>query len=231
MKADFLLAIKPRLLSVANATITTMKREPTVEEWLNSLAAKQPTPGGGAVAALSSAIAAALIGMVSIYTTGLKFANESERMQVIHDDVARLRADALKLMSDDEVAFRAVGDAYKLPNETANQKAARADAIKASLVAACLPPKQVIELARKLIPLNEELVENCNINVISDVAVAATNIKAAIEAAIVNIEINRNFIKDKLIKNELGKNIEEARASILQADKIVDSVEQRINSK
>jgi methenyltetrahydrofolate cyclohydrolase len=53
----------------------TAGRDETIGTFLDKLAAKTPAPGGGAVAALHAAEAAALLAMVARYTTGPRRVN------------------------------------------------------------------------------------------------------------------------------------------------------------
>ena len=57
-------------------TITTQ----TVNELLTSLAAKQPTPGGGAVAGILAALSTSLAQMVLAYTEGKSRYKEHEKL-------------------------------------------------------------------------------------------------------------------------------------------------------
>jgi formiminotetrahydrofolate cyclodeaminase len=207
-----------------------MSNEVTLDSWLESLSAKQPTPGGGAVAALSAALAAALIGMVSIYTTGEKWPDRTEKMQDIHDTAARFRQEALQLIEADAVAFRQVGAAYGLPRETAADKTARSQAIQEALLAAAQPPIQTALLAESLLNLTNELSRSGNPNVISDVAVAASNIRASLEAAIVNIEINERLINDPDAKAGLKQAVAQASALLKKTDDIVKTVRQEMGA-
>src|SRR5204862_328855 len=97
----------------------------TLVEWLEQLASKQPTPGGGAAAALAAATSAALVGMVSNYTTGPKWQDREARMQQIASEAAKLRQQALTLMDADAKAFAKVGEAYKSPHVTDTETEAR----------------------------------------------------------------------------------------------------------
>lgn len=200
----------------------------TLEEWLSELASKQPAPGGGAAAALSAAVSAALLGMVSTYTTGPKWADRQGRMQAINTEVAKLRSQALTLMQADADAFAKVGAAYRLPKTTADEQASRQAAIQAALTAAADPPGQVVELASGLTSLAGELVDTGNPNVISDVAVAASNARAALEAAIANIEINQQLIKDAATKHDLQSVVQKANESIAMADLVVQAVHRKV---
>jgi len=200
----------------------------TTEDWLASLAAKQPTPGGGAVAALLAATAAALLGMVSIYTTGPKWPTQSDNMKKLSDKLDVLRRSGLTLMAKDEEAFAKVGAAYQLIHETAHQKAVRKDAIEQALIGAAEPPTQVIQLSVDLLAIARELAKSGNPNVISDVSVAASSIRAALDAAIVNIEVNQQFIKRSDAKNKLQSIIEQAKDASLQTEQVVSQVRERI---
>lgn len=198
-------------------------------EWLDSLAAKQPTPGGGAAAGLAVATAAALVGMVSIYTTGDKWVDQNERMQAIHEEAAKLRQEGLSLMTADGLAFAAVGAAYGLPRESEDEKSTRQQAIQAALVGAAEPPRQAAETAAKVLGFAEELVNTGNPNVISDVAVAGTFVRAALESAIDNIEINERAINDESVKVILRAAIDKAHADVQKADQVVAAVRTRMS--
>ena len=90
-------------------------RNDTVEDFLQSLAARVPAPGGGATAALHAAQAAALVAMVARYSEGPRFAEHAELVHEVRDTADQLRDEALTLAEDDVAAFTAVTEAYRLP--------------------------------------------------------------------------------------------------------------------
>ncbi|MFC6258090.1 cyclodeaminase/cyclohydrolase family protein, partial [Kocuria oceani] len=97
----------------------------TLNDYLERLASREPTPGGGAAGALHAAQGAALIAMVARYTTGARYAQheeESLRIAARADDIIPA---ALQLADDDEKAFAAVIAAYRLPSASAEDRAAR----------------------------------------------------------------------------------------------------------
>lgn len=204
-----------------------MKNE-TVESWLDALAARTPTPGGGAAAALAAATSAALIGMVTNYTTGEKWADREQIMKELTIEASTLRLQALELADADAAAFAGVGAAYKLPNGTDSEKAAKSTAIQTALIAAAVPPQTVAELSKKLVDLCEELIEASNPNVISDVAVAASMAHAALESAIINIEINQQMITDKETASSLMQAVQEAANTLVRAEAVVQQVRSKI---
>ncbi len=203
-------------------------KDETVEDWLRDLAARTPTPGGGAVAALAAATSAALISMVTNYTTGPKWAEVEDQMKQINKQADALRLQGLSLSDADARAFAKVGAAYKLPSESIDDRAEKAEAIQTALIGAAEPPRKVAELAQKLVKLAEELIETSNPNVISDVAVAASMANSALESAIVNIEINQHLIKNEAVKDNLQQSIELAEESMKLADNVTKQVRRKI---
>ncbi len=202
----------------------------SVKEWLERLSAKVPVPGGGAVAALAAAISAAQLGMVSAYTTGPKWQDREAEMQSFNDELSSLREQAILLMSKDAEAFTNVRTAYNLPRTTDKEKAERHEVIQRSLAVAAEPPRQTTELALRLTDIAEKLVTICNPNVISDVAVAVSMTRAALESAIVNIEINKQQLEDAGTTRKLQSAIQESEAAMQKADEIVSAVRKRIGT-
>ncbi|MFF1829222.1 cyclodeaminase/cyclohydrolase family protein [Paenarthrobacter sp. NPDC058040] len=201
----------------------------TINDYLARLAARQPTPGGGAAAALHAAQGAALVSMVARYTTGEKYAEHSALVARITNDADQHREEALGLADADETAFQGVIDSYKLPSDTEELKAAKKAAIDAALVEAAQTPAQLIRLAGNIVALATELFDVANANVISDIAAAADAARAAATTARVNIDINVVAIKDQSIRAELATQTDGLEDKVvLAADLLVKRVRERI---
>ena len=203
-------------------------RDDTVENFLEQLAGRAPTPGGGATAALNAAQAAALVAMVGRYSNTPKYAEHADRINDIVLTADRLRAGALRLAEADVDAFGAVGGAYKLPKDSPDQAVARTEAIAAALVEAGRVPANVVRLADEILCLAEELEPIGNPSVISDVAAAADAARAAATTARVNVEINLGGIIDQDIVAELVTAIADVDDFSLRADKVTAAVRDRI---
>jgi len=203
-------------------------RDDTVENFLEQLAGRAPTPGGGATAALHAAQAAALVAMVGRYSNTPKYAEHADRINDIVLTADRLRAGALRLAEADVDAFGAVGGAYQLPKDSPDQAVARTEAIAAALVEAGRVPANVVRLADEILCLAEELEPIGNPNVISDVAAAADAARAAATTARVNVEINLGGIIDQAIVAELVTAIADVDELSLRADKVTAAVRDRI---
>lgn len=91
----------------------------SVESFLDALASKSPTPGGGSAVAVLGAMGAALVSMVANLTIGKKNyeAVEAEMLDALQA-ANQLREHILSLVAADIAAFDQVMAAYGLPKET-----------------------------------------------------------------------------------------------------------------
>jgi formiminotetrahydrofolate cyclodeaminase len=201
----------------------------SAETWLFDLADRTPTPGGGAAAGMLAAIGAALIGMVTAYTTGEKWQEREPRMRELNAEAAELRSTALALVGEDEAAFGSVGAAYRMPRSNDAEKSARAQAIQAALVGAADPPARIARLAERLVDIADELVESGNPNVVSDVGVASAAAGAALEAAVLNIEINLRQILDPQVSAGLRSEVAAATQYVRRAEAVTGRVREAIS--
>jgi formiminotetrahydrofolate cyclodeaminase len=201
----------------------------TINDYLARLASREPTPGGGAAAALHAAQGAALVAMVARYTTGSKYEQHAELVTRIIGSADGLVAQALRLADADQHAFQGVIDAYKLPTGTDDLKAARTASIQDALIQAAKTPAQLILVAGAVVDLATELFEVANANVISDVAAAVDAARAAATTARVNIDINVVAIKDTETRSRLADQTDGLEDKVLlAADTLVKRVRERI---
>lgn len=201
----------------------------TINDYLSRLASRQPTPGGGAAAALHAAQGAALVAMVARYTTGAKYEQHAAYVNRITSAADHLIVEALRLADADEHAFQAVIDSYKLPSSTDDLKAARKAAIQDALVQAAHTPAQLIKVAGEVVDLATEIFDVANPNVISDVAAAADAARAAATTARVNIDINVVAINDADARSRLAEQTDGLEDKVvLAADSLVKRVRERI---
>lgn len=201
----------------------------TINDYLSRLASRQPTPGGGAAAALHAAQGAALVAMVARYTTGAKYEEHAALVNRITSAADHLIVEALRLADADEHAFQSVIDSYKLPSDTDDLKAARKAAIQDALIQAAHTPAQLIKVAGEVVDLAAEIFDVANPNVISDVAAAADAARAAATTARVNIDINVVAINDTDARSRLAEQTDGLEDKVvLAADSLVKRVRERI---
>lgn len=166
-------------------------REKPLEVFLHDLAARKPTPGGGATAALTGALAASQAAMCAEYTTGReKFKAVKTEMK---EAAARLRAlgeTFLDLCDEDVRAYENFTAAAKLPKEDEPQRAERCRRLTETLEAAVGVPENILASCKEAFEFVERLSEVGNPLLISDIGVAAALLEAAAQSAALQIEVN-----------------------------------------
>ena len=188
--------------------------EQTVEAFLKGLASDDPTPGGGAVAALAGATGAALISMVSNLTIGKRGYEEAEeRMHWMLEEAEAARTEFLGLADRDATAFDGVMTAFKMPKETDAEKAVRSKAIQAGYESAARVPLEIAKRATELMELARETTEIGNVQAASDGACAGQALASAVWCATYNVEINAAALKDPAKAQALRDEVSALRAS------------------
>ena len=205
-------------------------RDEKIGDFLDQVADRVPAPGGGASAALQSALGAALLGMVARYSTGEKYAEHQETISRIIAEADELRSIALRLAEADAEAFLAVAEAYRLPQASEPDSAARSAAIARALADAAWPPAQLIGVAGMVVDLAEALVVIGNRNVISDVAAAAEAARAAAATARVNVEISLAGVLDAQASLEMIAQADQADGIIARAEQVTTAVREQIRA-
>lgn len=175
-----------------------MIQDQPIQQFLDELASKSATPGGGSAAAIMGAMGAALVGMVCNLTVGKKNyeAVEAEMADVLARADA-LRAQSMDLIRADIEAFDRVMAAYALPRETEEDKAARGKAVQEALKAATEVPLVCARLCADIIELSEIAAQKGNRNLISDAGVAVMAAHAALKSAALNVYVNAKGVKDE----------------------------------
>lgn len=202
----------------------------TIQEFLDELASDAPAPGGGSAAALSGALAAALVAMVCRLTIGKKnYESAGAELEVLLARVQDRARVLLELMEADAAAYARVISTYKLPKEDEQQKAARAAATQAALKQAAEVPFQIAGACADVLDMALPVAAKGNKNAASDAGAAALLAEAGLRAAVLNVEINLALIKDEAYVQDLRARLEPfTRARAEQKESIVQLVESRL---
>jgi len=195
-----------------------------LDSFLSELASSSPAPGGGSVAALSGAIGSALSSMVCNLTIGKeKYIKVQDEIKKVLNKSEQLRKKLTKLIDKDTQAFNDVIKAFKMPKETEKQIEFRKKAIQEGYKTAAGVPLETAKLCEEILDLAKVIAEKGNQNSITDAAISAIMAKSGVDAAILNVKINLNSIKDeKYVKNiniqlnELQKNTSKKTEDILK---------------
>jgi len=193
-----------------------------LREFANELSSDSPAPGGGSVASLAGALAAALAAMVSNLTAGKKgYEEQRDRMLRVGVEGQRLKDEFLYDIDRDTEAFNEVMAAIKLPKKTDAEKAARGAAMEAANKGATLVPLGVLRRAVPALELALEMARHGNRNSISDAGVGGLMGLGAAEGAYYNVMINLKGIEDGAFRDATSR---EARALLEQAEELAAEI-------
>ena len=184
-----------------------------LREFCNETLSDSPAPGGGSVAALMGALGVSLGGMVANLSAGKR--GWDDKLEYFSDwavKAQKLKDELLSLVDEDTAAFNKVMDAFALPRESAEEKAARMAAIEQATKYAAEVPLKVMETASKSYELLAEMAGKGNPASVSDVGVGALATRACIEGAALNVRINLAQLKDEKSKSELVKKVQQITA-------------------
>src|SRR6202030_2621145 len=200
-----------------------------LREFCNETLSDSPAPGGASVAALMGALGASLGGMVANLSAGKR--GWDDKLQYFSDwavKAQQLKDELLFLVDEDTAAFKKVMDAFALPKESAEEKAARSAAIESATKYAAEVPLKVMETASKSYQLLSEMVEKGNPNSISDVGVGALATRACVEGAALNARINLGQLKDEKFNSA---RVEKVRKISADSDAQFKKIHQVVESK
>lgn len=186
-----------------------MLAQQSVQSFLDELQSNSPAPGGGSVAALNGAIAAALVGMVANLTLGKKkYADVAPEMETIAKKMDELKNVFIAFIDKDANSFNGVIAAFKMPKESDEDKAKRTEAIQAGYREAIAVPLAVAKSAAELFDVIENVLDKGNSQAASDALVAAISTRTAIISALLNVEINLAAVKDEDYVKRLTEEVE-----------------------
>jgi formiminotetrahydrofolate cyclodeaminase len=162
----------------------------TIETYLQHLANKTSTPGGGAAAGISGAQAAALLGMVAQFSQ-----QQPALMQSVIDTCDRSAQAFMRMAQEDITGFKAVMTAYGMPATDSASKQQKQVAVQQALGAAVAAPLAMINETMDLLPLAQQLQTYGNKNLITDVGIAASLMLSCLQSSQMNLRVNLRSIK------------------------------------
>ena len=163
--------------------------------FLEAVASKNPTPGGGSVAALSGALAASLAQMVAGLTVNRKrYADVAEQATFVLAEAAHLREQLTHAIAEDAAAFEAVMAIFR--NKELSEQERELQAQQATIAAAEVP-LHVARLSFRAAQLASEVATIGDINAVTDATAGVLLAQAAVETAVLNVKINATTVNNK----------------------------------
>lgn len=164
------------------------------EEFAERLAARTAVPGGGGACALVGALGAALCSMAGAYTVGKpRYADVEDEVRSLMDEAEDVRFHLLELVDEDAAGYAPVGRAYALAKDDPGRPAA----IQSALEGACMAPLAMMGECCRAVMLLEKMGQKGSKLLVCDVATGALLVRAALEAASVNVYANTTLLEDR----------------------------------
>jgi methenyltetrahydrofolate cyclohydrolase len=152
-----------------------------VRGFLDQLAARTPTPGGGGAAAVTGAMAAGLVAMAARFSEArLPGAGE------LADQADELRCRLAQLAEEDAQAYAAVLEALRLPRDASQREVQRQEA----LLGAALVPLEIARIGARVALMAVRLAETGNPNLRGDAVTGAVLAAASARSAASLVDIN-----------------------------------------
>ena len=198
-----------------------------ITQFLDKLASKEPTPGGGGAAALAGAVGIALGNMTGSLTVGKqKYADVEDEIIELNKRAQCLRKELYELIKRDAEAFMPVSRAYGIPKSDPSREVVMEEALKG----AAEVPLEIIRKCCDALDIIAEYEKKGSIIAVSDAGCAATMCKAAIESAALNVYVNTKSMKNRecaeVLNAEVQKMLDEY---LVVAAKVYESVMGRLH--
>ena len=171
-------------------------------EFVTVLASNAPVPGGGGASALVGAIGTALGNMVGSLTVGKKkYADVEEEIIALKAKCDQLQKDLLDQIALDAKGFEPLAKAYGIPKDDPN----RDQILEEATIVACQVPVKIMELCCESLDAIAVFAEKGSRLAVSDAGCGAVCVKAALQAASLNVFINTKTLKNREAAEEMNK--------------------------
>ena len=178
----------------------------TCGAFLDALASKAPTPGGGGASALAGALGAALCTMVGNYTVGKKkYADVEEDVKALMARAEDIRARLLAQVDADAAAFEPLSRAYAIPKDDPT----RGEVMERCLRDAAAAPMEILRLCCQAIDLHREMLDKGSVMMLSDVGTGVVLCRGALYGAALNVKVNTKSMADRAYAEAMNNQVDE----------------------
>ena len=201
-----------------------------LDQFLQRTGSAEPTPGGGSVAAVTGAMASALVAMVARLTDGKKGYEQGwETAAAATRSADALTAELQAAAVEDVHSFQEYMAALRLPKQSAEQKQARTTALAAATRRATAAPLAIARGCAEILTLAAGLAPVANRHAVSDLGAAAHLAAAAGGAALITAHINLKYAPDQPFFADARRQVSNLQEKIARkAPSIIEQVENRI---
>jgi len=207
--------------------------EMQLKEFIDVVDSDAPAPGGGSVSALASSLGIALSRMMAALAINKKKYREYDEMikdEFIekYDLLLKIRKQIDLLIDEDTASFNELMKAFRLPKDSEEEKAKRAEEIQRTTLRATEVPFEIAKISLKAMKTLPFFYEYGNMNAITDLGVGAMLLEVGIKGAILNVKINLGGLKDLDVVEKFKVSYEEIE---IEATDLRESILKVVNQK
>ena len=170
-------------------------------EFVTVLASSEPAPGGGGASALVAALGTALGNMVGSLTVGKKkYADVEEEILALKAKCDQLQNELLDQVPADAEGFIPLSKAYGIPKDDPS----RPEIMEKATITACQVPMHIMELCCESLECIATFAAKGSRLAVSDAGCGATIVKAALQAASLNVFINTKTLQNRAVAEEMN---------------------------
>ena len=170
-------------------------------EFVTVLASNEPAPGGGGAAALVAALGTALGNMIGSLTVGKKkYADVEAEIIALKEKCDALQTELLDQVPADAEGFVPLAKAYGIPKDDPN----RDKIMEEATIIACSTPVKIMELCCEALEAIAVFAAKGSRLAVSDAGCGAVCVKAALQAASLNVFINTKTLKNREVAEEMN---------------------------
>ena len=178
----------------------------TLVEFADETASESPAPGGGSISAYAGVLGASLATMVANLSSHKRgWDDRWEEFSMWAEKGQKYKNELIRLVDEDTNSFNKIMEAFRLPKESEEEKAARKKAIVEATKYAIEIPFKVMETAYQSMEVNKAMVEIGNPNSVTDAGVGALCARTAVMGAFMNVKINCKDLDDSEYVDDILK--------------------------
>lgn len=202
----------------------------TLKDFIDEIAARTSSPGGGSASAAIAAIGSALATMVGQLTYGIrKFENVDKEIRAVLPKLYDVTNSLIPMIDKDTQAFDKYMEAMRLPANTEAEQTFRNEQMQIGLKEAIEVPLSTMRIANSIWYEVQEVAKYGNIASHSDIEVGARALEVGIWGAYRNVLINLPTIEDIQFKEQiLGESEKIADNAKIQCDITLKIIEERL---
>jgi methenyltetrahydrofolate cyclohydrolase len=197
----------------------------------NLTASLSPTPGGGSISVFTATLGLALVhkgASISLKRSGEDIARR-EALAELCETVTTALGVMSRFADDDSEAFQSYLEARSMPRGTQEEKTLRDVAIEAAILQATRVPigsaKEIcaaLDQAERAVVLSDQ-------HLLTDIVGGALIMKAAVDAALLNVDANVGYLSDEETRGALvHERVELGHASTVRTASILETYHARI---